>query len=293
MKPKGPFNLLFQNKYFNSWPVLATDPKTVVMCFPVEGWTSSATVTLRQEANSTLTIQVYGTSSIEKAQSQALAAMSLDEDDSGWPDVGKRDSFIEQLQQKYQYMRPTLFHSPYEAAAAFIIGHRITISQTRKIRAEMAQDLGEVIVVGEQTFAAFPTPQVLLGLTDFRGLNEQKIHRLHAVAQAALDGLLDRTYLRSVPDETALQELEKIPGIGPFFSQGILYRGAGQRDGFSHDDMTYYAIQIAYGLNTEITKEEILAIAERWHPYRMWTTVLLHVWLRENNDFPKRTFSKR
>ena len=123
--PKGPFNLLHQNQFFNGWPTLKSDETTIVMAFPVEGWEDSAAITLHQNDDGTVTGKVYGTKSPEKAFQQALAAMTLDADGSGWPDIGTRDNFVKGLQEKYHYMRPTLFHSPYEAAVSFIAGHRI------------------------------------------------------------------------------------------------------------------------------------------------------------------------
>lgn len=291
--PKGPFDLLHQNQYFNGWPTLAEDDSTIVMTFPVEDWSGSVAVTLKQSAKDKLEVTVYGSGNADVALQQALAAMSLDEDGSGWEAVGKKDTFILELQKKYHYMRPTLFHSAYEAAAAFIIGHRITIAQARKVRATVAEEHGEKITVGNETFAAFPAPDVLLTIDSIKGLNETKITRLHAVAQAALDGKLSREHLRSLPEAEALTELETLPGIGAFFSQGILYRGVGIKDGFTKDDMTFHAIKTAYNLPEDASVESMVAIADKWQPYRMWAIVLLHVWLRETNNYPKRTFSKR
>ena len=221
--PKGPFNLLYQNQYFNGWPTLESDNTTIVTAFPVEGWQDSAAVTLHQNNDGTLMCKVYGTKTPEKAFQQALAAMSLDADGSGWPDISKKDKFVKELQEKYHYMRPTLFHSPYEAAAAFIAGHRITIKQVRAIRARLAQEEGQAIEVEGQTFYAFPSPQKLLEINAVKGLNEVKIERLPAAAQAAPDGLLDRAYLKSLSEQAALKKLQNLTGVGPFFAQGILY----------------------------------------------------------------------
>lgn len=286
-RPKGPFELLFQNQYFNGWPTLESDPQTIVMAFPVEGWKGSVAVTLTQLSDSTLRGKIYGTTDGEQAKQQALAALSLDEDATDWPDVGTRDAFIGELQKTYHCMRPTLFHSPYEAAAAFVIGHRISIVQTRKIRAHMAQELGEAIEVEGQKFSAFPAPQQLLKLSSFQSLNDVKIERLHAVAQAAMDGWLTRSYLRGLEEQTALEKLQTLPGIGAFFSQGILQRGVGHKDGFSHDDLTYYAIQQSHHLSGRFDKAAAERIIEQWRPYRMWATVLTHVWARENHVMPE------
>ena len=83
----------------------------------------------------------------ERAWRQALATVSLDVDGQGFVDIGRRDPIIGRLQAEYANLRPVLFHSPYEAACAFIIGHRITILQTRRIRQRIAEQAGAPIEV--------------------------------------------------------------------------------------------------------------------------------------------------
>src|SRR5262249_27403907 len=144
---------------------------------------------------------------------------------------------------KYCWLRPTLFHSLYEAAAHFIIGHRISMAQGRRIREWMAHELGVCVDVGGETFPAFPDPPILLGVSSFPGLNSTKIERLHGVAEAALSGLLDRDRLRSLPVQDALVGIWQLPGVGPFFAAGILNRGAGVADEITEDDLTRYAFQ--------------------------------------------------
>jgi DNA-3-methyladenine glycosylase II len=173
-----------------------------------------------------------------------------------------------------------LFHSPYEAACAFVIGHRITILQTRRIRQRMADELGKGISVDGQPFHAFPDPRVLRRLDAFPGVAPAKLERLHAVALAALDGWLDRQRLRTLPEAEALEQLRQLPGIGNFFAQGILMRGAGLVDAVTDDDLTPRAIQLLYQLKTRPDRDAVLKRAETWRPYRMWAMVLLNVWLR-------------
>ena len=153
-------------------------------------------------------------------------------------------------------MRPSLFHSPYEAAAHFMIGHRISMVQGRKIREQIAREFGQKFTIEDQDFYAFPLPQDLLKVSEYRGLNQTKIDRLHAMAQAALDGWLERDKLRKLDDESALTKLETLPGVGSFFSQGILNRGAGNTDGLTHDDLTYHAIGLRYGLGEKPTQNK-------------------------------------
>ena len=213
------------------------------MAFPVEGRRGSAAVVLRQaEPDGDVDIRVVG-SDPDVAAAQALAAISLDVDGTAWPQLGRRTPLLGELQRRHRYLRPSMFHSPYEAAAAFVIGHRISIVQTRRIRQRLAEQAGETIEVDGTSVAAFPDPHALLTLEAIDGLAAVKTERLHGVAQAALDGLLDRTRLRSVPEAQALAELRTIPGIGPFFAEAILTRGVGVPTAMPHDPMSLTAVQ--------------------------------------------------
>lgn len=282
-----PFSLATANEYFGGWTSFGPDQSSLCMAFPVEGWRNSAAVTLQQHGSSSISGEVFGAGEDAGiAWQQALAALSLDSDAAGWHEVGQRDPVIGTLQNSYDFLRPVLFHSPYEAAAAFTIGHRISIQQRRTICQAMAQQMGEGVQVGETTLYAFPRPQVLLELSAFKGVNDVKIQRLHAIAHAALDGLLDRAFLRSQPVERSLEMLRSLPGIGPFFAQGILMRGAGLLDDVTDDEVTKEAVQLAYKLAKLPDQHEVLQIAEAWRPYRMWAAVLLHVWLRREMGGP-------
>jgi DNA-3-methyladenine glycosylase II len=288
-RPTGPYDLANQNEYFGGWPTPAGDGSAIVVAFPIEGWQASAAVVVRQSTDDELALEVFGAGEHQaKATEQALATLSLDIDGGAWPDVGSRDPHIGRLQATYRFLRPVLFTSPYEAAANFVIGHRISMKQGRAIRARMAQELGTQIEVQGEVFAAFPAPEKLLALSEFRGLSSVKIERLHGVAEAALSGSLDRTHLRELPLEEASQEIRQIDGIGPFFAAGILNRGAGLVDDITDDDLTKYAVQVGYELSAAPSQAEVLAIARNWEPYRMWTVVLLHVWLRREVGLPRR-----
>jgi DNA-3-methyladenine glycosylase II len=276
--PKGPFDLETQVSHFGGWPRIG---EGIVMAFPVEGWQGSAAVVMGQHGDTiTGDVHVAGEADAERAWQQALATISLDIDGAGFADVGRRDPVIGKLQAEYHNLRPVLFHSPYEAACAFVIGHRITILQTRRIRQRMADEAGATIDVDGAAVKAFPDPRALLRLQSFPSVAPVKVERLHHVARAALEGMLDRARLRSLPEPEALQQLRTLPGIGEFFAQGILMRGAGLVDAVTGDDLTPRAIQLLYRLPERPDPAAVLDRAESWRPYRMWTVVLLNVWVR-------------
>ncbi|HSP65385.1 MAG TPA: hypothetical protein VLO10_04260 [Candidatus Deferrimicrobium sp.] len=288
MTPRGAFDLAYQQQHFGGWAPFVPDPAAVAMAFPVEGWETSAVVVLQQRENGSISGAVHGCAAdvAQRAWHQALAVLSLDIDGSGFPAVGERDPVIGRLQRAHRLMRPTLFHSPYEAACNFVIGQRISIVQARALRARMAADSGDRIGVQGMDLAAFPRPQQLLTLTAVRGLADEKLVRLHGIARAALDGTLERRRLRALPVGTALAELSELRGVGPFSAQGILFRGAGVVDGVTDDPVTKEAVQRLYELDHLPDQAAVERLAEVWRPFRTWSQVLLHVWIRGEGGGP-------
>jgi DNA-3-methyladenine glycosylase II len=279
LDPQGPFSLAAANERFGGWVEHAAgDDLAVVMAFPVErSWTPAAVV-VRQSPDGSVNGEVRTAGSADAAWQQARAVLSLDADGSGFAAVGERDPVIGGLQASYPGLRPVLFHSPYEAAAAFVIGHRISIAQGRAIRKRIAAAMGSGISTPAGMAYAFPGPGDLLRYDALPGVPAAKIERLHGVAQAALDGVLDRERLRALHEAEALALLRTIAGIGPFFAQGILMRGAGLVDAVTDDEVSMQAIERAYGLQAPPSAAEVTEITDRWRPFRMWALVLLHVW---------------
>jgi DNA-3-methyladenine glycosylase II len=276
MTPKGPFDLSRSREFFGGWPSAPSDAEAIVMAFPVEGWRTGAAVVVRQQRGGRIVGEVSGAGAdVVKAWRQALATLSLDVDGRSYAALGRRDAVIGGLQRQYGLMRPTLFCSPYEAAAHFVLSHRRSIAQSRATRAALAQEHGDRIEIDGVTFYAFPRPQVLRKLRVARGLDAERLVRLHGIADAALDGTLDRRRLRRLSIGRALMEIRGLRGIGEFFAQGILFRGAGIVDNITNDEQLRLAVQRAYGMSALPDPAEVERIAERWRPYRMWAEVLL------------------
>ncbi len=307
--PTGQYSLADQSRFFGGWITPGGDASSIVMPFPVEGCARSAAVRIHQESGGDVRGSVCldgdngpdgdndpdgdnnpdgDNGASDAAWRQALAVLSLDADGSGYAAIGDRDPVIGALQREHAFLRPVLFHSPYEAACAFIIGHRMRITQGRAIRQRMAAEHGMAFTVdgtgtdtvdGTGTDAAvhaFPAPRRLLTLDEIPGVNDEKVARLHGIAEAALEGRLDRAHLRGIPIDDALADVRRLRGIGEFFAAGILLRGAGVVDAIPGDDMTLAGIRRFYHLDHTPSAAEVEHITAAWRPYRMWCSVLVH-----------------
>lgn len=171
-----------------------------------------------------------------------------------------------------------LFPSPYEAAVWAIISARLHPRQALATRERLSREHGVILEVAGAEMAAFPLPERLLELDAFPGLPDEKLRRLHGVAEAALAGRLDAEQLRALPREEALEQLRELRGIGPFYATLILLRSTGVCDELpTGEPRLRTLVERAYQLAEPPDEAELTAIAENWRPYRTWVAALLRM----------------
>jgi DNA-3-methyladenine glycosylase II len=158
----------------------------------------------------------------------------------------------------------------YGALLFQVTGQQLSVLATRRILARI-----EALFGGH-----LPSPTELLGIDPGKlreaGLSWRKIGTLRDLAGRLADGRLDQDVLSSLPDDELLTELTAIPGIGPWTVQGALIIALGREDVVLPGDLALRkAVQAAYRLGQLPTEEEVLAIAEKWRPYRSLATSYL------------------
>jgi DNA-3-methyladenine glycosylase II len=158
----------------------------------------------------------------------------------------------------------------YGALLFQVAGQQLSVAATRTI-------LGRI----EALFGGhLPAPAELLALDPARireaGLSWRKIATLRDLAERLSDGRLDADALSRLPDDELMAELTAIPGIGPWTVQGALLVALKREDVVLPGDLALRkAVQTAYGLDHRPSQDEVLAIAEKWRPYRSLATSYL------------------
>jgi DNA-3-methyladenine glycosylase II len=287
IEPRGPFSLAAARDFAGGFAAGigggAATETSLVMAFPIEPrpatgeWAKSTVVELSQaERNGPVAARIATDGDEAAALVQAARCVSLDHDGTDWPEVGRRDPVIGEFQATYEDLRPVCFYSAYEAATSFVIGQRISRVQASRIKARLSEQAGDALELDGARFNAFPRPERLLDVKVIDGLAEEKVRRLHGLAEAALDGRLDTNRLRSLSPADALTALRELRGVGEFTAQGILLRGCGLVDELPDDALSDEVLEAMYAddLARGMTRDDIV---ERWKPYRMWATVLLRV----------------
>jgi DNA-3-methyladenine glycosylase II len=262
---RGPWSLPVSRAFWEGFtpaalPSTAASGDRLRTVFRVEADWSRAEATITQHG-STARIEVSGPGDLEAAAAQVARFLALDVDAGGWPDVARRDPIIARAQQALPGLRPCGFHSPYEAAVWAVLSQRLRIAQAAAVRTHVIDRHGED--------GAFPAPHRLRTLDLV--LPGRKTEYLHAVADAACDGILDGTALRALDPVDAVARVRQVKGLGPFAAELVVLRGANTPDGLpQHEARLTAEITGQYGCG--VTLE---AVADTWRPYRTWAAVHL------------------
>ena len=158
----------------------------------------------------------------------------------------------------------------YGALLFQVTGQQLSVAATRRTLARIQALFG----------GHLPAPAELLAVDPSQlrqaGLSWRKINTLRDLAERLTDGRLDQDVLSTLPDDELMAELTAIPGIGPWTVQGAMLVALRREDVVLPGDLALRkAIQAAYQLDHRPTQEEVLAIAEKWRPYRSLATSYL------------------
>jgi DNA-3-methyladenine glycosylase II len=158
----------------------------------------------------------------------------------------------------------------YGALLFQVTGQQLSVPATRRTLARI-----ETLFDGH-----LPSPAELLGVDPGKlreaGLSWRKINTLRDLAERMTDGRLDPDALGNMTDGELMAELTAVPGIGPWTVQGAMIIALGRQDVVLPGDLALRkAVQAAYRLDHLPSQQEVLAIAQRWQPYRSLATSYL------------------
>jgi DNA-3-methyladenine glycosylase II len=169
----------------------------------------------------------------------------------------------------------------YGALLFQITGQQLSVAATRRTLARI-----EALFGGH-----LPSPAELLrtdpGQLREAGPSWRKVSTLRDLAVRLSDGRLNADVLSGLPDGELMAELTAIPGIGPWTVQGALIVALQREDVVLPGDLALRkAVRVAYQLDHLPAQEEVLAIAEKWRPYRSLATSYLFSAAFETTEAP-------
>ncbi|MEZ0446326.1 DNA-3-methyladenine glycosylase family protein [Cellulomonas sp. ICMP 17802] len=254
----------------------AGDGSVMRLAFCLDGYVTQVGAAVTQPAPDVLSCEVLGDADPSLVAAQVARVLSVDVDATGYDELGARDPLVGAAQSRRPGLRPPLFYSAYEALLWSVLSARRPQRQMAGVRAALARAHGRVFEVAGQQLAAVPLPADLLGVADFSGIPAPKIPRLHGIARAALDGALDTATLRALDPAAAATELQRLDGIGPFYSELVTVRALGHTDVLPvNEPMVRSVVARALGEDEPLSPDRLTEVAEAWRPWRTWVAVAM------------------
>ncbi len=165
----------------------------------------------------------------------------------------------------------------FETAARAVFGQQVSVAGARRIAGLVAAAAGTALdePVGAVRIV-FPSPDELADLAARRPealpMPAARRRAVGALAESVAAGKLSIDP-GAAPEELA-EELQALPGIGPWTASYVALRALGDPDAFLAGDLGTRRAAAALGLPAE--PQGLLAAAERWRPWRAYAQ--MHLW---------------
>jgi DNA-3-methyladenine glycosylase II len=172
----------------------------------------------------------------------------------------------------------------YGALLFQVTGQQLSVPATRRTLARIEALFGGHLHAHAELLGVDP------GQLRAAGLSWRKISTLRDLAGRLSDGRLNPDVLSSLPDDELMAKLTAIPGIGPWTVQGALIIALQREDVVLPGDLALRkAVQAVYQLDHLPAQQEVLAIADKWRPYRSLATSYLFSAAYEPAEAPPAT----
>jgi DNA-3-methyladenine glycosylase II len=196
--------------------------------------------------------------------------------------AARLDPLLAPLVRRFRGLRIAGYPSLWEALVTAVLSQQVNLSLAFGIRAHLATAFGRRRTVSGETFLAFPQPERIAeagerGLAGFR-MSANKIGTVARLADGFSSGKLSESEIAALPEETAIERLTEIKGIGRWTAETALLRGLARADAFPAGDLgiVKYLAEGVFEHGRRATESEMRLYAERWRPWR--GLALVYTW---------------
>jgi DNA-3-methyladenine glycosylase II len=155
--------------------------------------------------------------------------------------LAARDRRIASLVHEFRGLKPPRFPTIFEAVVNGIACQQLSLLVGLLLLSRLTRQFGVAVPNEEESLRAFPDPVTLAG-TGIQslmslGFSSHKAKALIQISSAIRDRHLDLEKLAALDNETALQSLLSLHGVGRWTAEYVLLRGLGRLDTFPGDDV--------------------------------------------------------
>ena len=180
------------------------------------------------------------------------------------------DPLMRELEAAHRGLHMARWPTLFEALTVSILSQQISTIVAMTLKRRMVEKFGERLRVGEKTFHAFPKPERLARaqVEELRalGCSGSKALSIIELAARAADGSIDEEQLRNAENESVIERLIALRGIGHWTAEWALMLHFGRTDVFPAGDLAFRNFVVKYyNEGRRMTEREIRAFAaERW-----------------------------
>ena len=155
--------------------------------------------------------------------------------------LATRDPRLQLLADEFRGLKPPQFYTMFEAVANGIACQQLSLLVGILLLSRLAHAVGKMSANSQDASHAFPDPmdfhEVTAQSLKVLGFSTNKSQALLDVSSGVRDRSLDLESLVHFDNQSALEQLVKLKGVGRWTAEYVLLRGLGRLDIFPGDDV--------------------------------------------------------
>jgi len=204
-------------------------------------------------------------------RSAARALFSLDHPIEEFYRLVRAEPTLRGTDRRFRGLRIPRDAHVYEALVHAIVGQQLSVRAANTMKERLLERTGAFLEADGVEVPRVPTPKELrsLDVPGLRstGLSAGKSRSLLSLAAAVEAGTVPADGLASLPVESAVECLDRLPGVGRWTAENALLRGVGRTDVFVAGDLGVRVALEEYGVLRRSAPEERARVwAERHYP---------------------------
>jgi DNA-3-methyladenine glycosylase II len=245
--------------------------------------------------NPTLLVEVHPRIDKLKSLNETLRKMFACSSDFGkFHALAKKDRVMLQISKNLVGLRPIAPPTIFEALVIAITEQQISLDAAMAIRCRLIEKYGERIQMKGRTYYAFPTVKTLAnangnGLRNV-GLSTRKAEYIKSLSKQLEERELDFEKLRNLADDSAIDALMQIRGVGRWTAEYVLIRGMGRINSLPADDMGIQrAVSEAYFHGGKVTSMDVRRIMRKFAPcsgIAAFYLMYFLLWMQKRGESP-------
>jgi DNA-3-methyladenine glycosylase II len=201
--------------------------------------------------------------------------LGLDVKMDGFITMARNDPLLSPLLFKYEGLRMTNRPGLFEALVMCITTQQINLTFAYNLKARLVHRFGQPLHLDFEDWYAFPAPEALAWaeVAELRSMqySERKAEYIIGLARMVSTGDLDLDALSLLDDESFIEAIVRIRGLGRWSAEWALCRGLGRPDVVAADDIgVQRAISRYCCAGQKVTAAQVRELAEKWRPYRSY-----------------------